>query len=1078
MVDLKLLLDFQLAPESANESSGVTPPTEGPVLAPGPNVGGPLPPPPSLGDGTTLQQTSTGEPFYGPDPGVPYQPQLAQKSGLPPNDINAPIASPPIQPISPNPQDNLNQPGLGWGPISKPPKWSPFRKGSLISSAQAAEPPTPGSFDQGAPQQQRSLEQMLQDVSGDGALVPDLPSELREYTAGAIGKVAELLTIPAETLNGLIDKTFDKLGADDFVPAGQMFEDWQKVRAKFEPGRVLETFKAALEEVGIPAQVMDKEGLSGKIGANTVEGLLMLGGLAGASRLLANQGSHMAGRVYESLKAHPFRATLGEVFGGAPGSTIATENISDPLGKFFGGLVGGVGGSWMAAKGISAGAAAGRTIAKGVSKLAEAPLKFADKFRPAGSPPFVMPFKGQQPIDEPIMTPRVDPLATKSYAESQIAGDIAQVDDQIAQAIGSIQRTPIRYISGPQRGQPKLDSNGEPIWETSSSMQEAFRRQLEVVRKIAEKRQDTYWNKQMSQMKVDKSSGIPDAVREMERELHKYGTPLEYVPQSKMNQLKGMFYKPGEDGGFGKDLSPTIGELRGYRQTIEDMKHAAQSRGARRELVENLTRLEDMISDGIAAQHGGNVRVMQGVSFDKKMTDLFSRGPIADLFHRQPNGQLAVDAGQSVDALMKKFGGLKSVSDIENVLSREPRIPGQKTAYTTALTPGDIAELRALEDARDAAIRTKFREVAEGPNGLDARAAEKYIKANEGKIRDAAKLSTDLDYVVKEIGTATARRQEIEKSAFAKVAAENPMKVVSRLFGSGDPNPAKTAAEITRRLSGDKQALEGFRNTVMEKVLADTGGDPKRMQEWTRDPSIRRVLDAVYVGAPERLKRLDNMVDVLVKEGTKDDRGFFQRTKGFIMLSGRFGASRIASVVAGATGGGGLVFPAALSKAVTEMIEETLYKRNPKALLIQAIRDPLMEKHVLGRVPSDATQMRRDLTLLRRLLGTSHGLSEGGAAWLRGEGGAGDPSSFSQGIEPVPEPAAQQFEGQGQGAEVDKFRKALTGVPINPERWDAFIAGAPKSTNIEDRRGERLPVKDQNPFRHLDGKPQIHRGFP
>lgn len=764
-----------------------------------------------------------------------------------------------------------------------------------------------------------------------------------------------------------------------------------------------------------------------EMGSETVKGLVSAAAMiAAAPAAIARGGSSIITKVAETIRNHPYM-TMFQELGAAPGGVAAGDLVSPDAPA-------GVRETAQIAGSMAGGAAA--TMAKqavqlpirGVSKLAEGAMRLVDRMRPAGSQPYV-PGKSGAPLPTtPLRDPLAQPQTATHYADFQIEGDKQTVQAALSQAIESVQRTPILVRSGPRQGQPALDRNGNPRYNDELTLQGRVRSDLENAKNIGRRLERSYWSRTDLRQPVP-GSGILREIDTIDAQLKSSNSPISEYPG---DAIKAIYHTFAPAQGL-----PSIAQVRKLVSDIDHLRSVNLAKDAPNgALNRTYAQLEDVLHTGMREAYPNDVAIQQASSYSQWFNDVFHRSPVGDALAVGRSGRPSVDPGQTVDYLKSQFGGLKSALQISKELATDP-----PNAYAPSATPREKTRLTALRENIENTLREQFRSAA----GDDPMEAAKFIRQNEGKIRDVARVSAQLETVGGELAKQQDLRKTIEQSALHKFSKQDPQPGIASIFNN--QNPAKTASDLVKTLQGDPSAIEGFRAGIIDELAKRTKLDPLRMKGLLEEPKIRRMMEVAL--PPDQLARLDKMVDIAARIDAGDVQTFGQKySQGLVML-GRIFAVKAHALLPNLGTGGNIQIPGMFSQMAKTSITKALSGIPGEDLLKNAIRDPSWERLILAKEPVDTKDLDALLRLTMRVVRAEEGIRQ---------------SIFDR-PESVPAEGQRQRIMPSDEVKAD-FNQSLFGpasnVRTNPEALEAM----PTSTNVEDRRFMTSP---RNPFTSAGG---------
>jgi hypothetical protein len=668
--------------------------------------------------------------------------------------------------------------------------------------------------------------------------------------------------------------------------------------------------EALLKKWGIQSYELDN--FANKVGRETFNGVATATALmAAAPTMAANTGTNVVSVVTRELgKLLSSNRTLQVIseLGAAPGAEYGRQE-GGTLGGFAGALGGALGASTVA--GVTG------KVAKGAVNLGAKALGLGKKPAPA--------------YPESIVDPYADPANARVFAQNQLEGDKLKMEAAAQSAIASINR------SG-----------------TDSQAQTQVRNSIDAAEEIGNRIVKSFWERTPQTERIP-MNGIRDQLRQMAVELK--DTPSS-TPTDFMEKLSTLT-QPMRDPATGRMVKslPTVKRLRDERGSIRRARLEEQAKVAPNDgLIRNYNRLESMIDDAITTALPDDVTVQQARNMSIKYHDIFSRGPIADMFARRKRGDMSVQPGQTMDNLMGKFGGLDSLLEISGKLTKQTAPWSGIGPPPLATTAGERGVLNQSVIDAENSIRTMFRE------STDAGGAEggiKFFRKNESTIKPLARVYAELQSVTDRLVDNLEAQKVIQKSALAKFTQQEPQYAIRQIYTS--PDPAAKVKELIGTLGKNDDALAGFRNGLVDHVLTQAKGDGLKMKEILSTPRYQDMLREALT--TEQYARLNRVVDIAFRIGRGDEKDL---RKAFMPSATII--SRIIGAAIGRKMTNTLQGPAIISRAFQKSAERWLRITPPNDLMVKAIEDPRWESLLLMREPRSTREMRAIAHRVRRVV--------------------------------------------------------------------------------------------------------------
>lgn len=884
----------------------------------------------------------------------------------------------------------------------------------------------------------------------------------QNYLAGFNGTIASVLDLPTKAVAGLIE------GA-----TGIKLPERPSTEEEFA-------------QFGVKTKPVE-EGLASKIGAETAKGILTTAGLTvGAGVLAARQAPGAIKAVLDAIAKHPFLniftelgATPGAVLGqqvgagassgagtgivtGAAGGAALGRRVAGPVGTVAGGVLGGIGGgiggSFLPGEvdetgatlggalvgGLGAGgvAATGRAAARGVEGV-------VNRFR-SGAP---------TTPTEPIVNPAASPERSTAWAEHQIAGDVAMVDDMIEDVINTIPRTQ----TGTRRG--------VPTFATPESASVAVANKLDEAEKVGRQIEGRYWARVPSKTPVPGEDALA-ALDNAEADMRVRNSEA-HVPEAAFKRIRDLWGGDDIDDPTVKSLPvPTVRKIIGERGALlDEIRAEAAAAAPRAQVISNLVRLRDILGDAIKDALPNDVTVQQATRVSKLFHDLFDRGPVADALRMKRRGDTTVDPRQIVDQLLSTEYGLDAGMNVVKRLRAIKPVPGRPGAprphaYPQEATPDEMLKLKELETSFEDAIRTQFRTTAEaeGPE-----AAAKYMRDVEPMIKPLAKMSADFQQTRTQLEALMDHRTFTETSALAKYAQKDTQKAIQSVYAH--PNPAQNARELMRSFGGDPVASEAFRDGVVQELfnrarVSPDGNtlDPMKLKRQLADPKTKRLLQEVL--PQDQMNRLERVTEVAYRISQGDIQPTKERILGATLIPGRIAGAIFGRLIGNLFGASTIQTPGITSNWVKKLVIRAINENDPTKLLANAVRDPTWERFLMGKEPVTSKELAASMAMARRLVSVEEGLrqdlQERYKAWLGKSDVKMEAQRFDSYVSGNNEGRGYINEGVNMGgdpygnwAQDQGPRGAFLHLQAQsgrPEGMRAMLENAPFSANVEDRR--------------------------
>ncbi len=754
---------------------------------------------------------------------------------------------------------------------------------------------------------------------------PELPVAAQSASNLAFGFMDELSTVmglPVEAVNEAMGIVGESLGADSDTLT---FLD--------SPGNAIKAVKAAFTKMGqLPSPELDN--FERRVGRSAFTAAVIAATIqARAPILAAEQGITVTSYI---------RQQLGEFALKHPG-VFAVSEAGGVVGAQFGGEQFGPGG-----------AAVGAFVGGGLPSIVFG----------AGSGAVLSPFKAFKNLrdfyaipraargEDPIFTPLEARTAT-FFAQRQVEGDKLMIDNSIKSTINRVRKSGL-----------------EP-----ATAEIVLRRGLEQTLQAVLKIEKKMFERIPQKVRVSTKAIVAAA----ERMLQAPDIAPEVLPMTKINQILG---SPNKDG-VRPDFPPigserTVRDLGRQRSSLLALQREARA-DENSALVGNLGKLIASVDRSIKNGLPDNEIVDQARAFSKLRHDNFARGPVGVVLRYLPSGDPNVSPTQTATQLMKTFGGTGGERG------------GGQFGTEQVVTGAAQAKRKQVIQQLETAIRTRFREAASeaelaakpggGPEAA-GKAAEKFIRENAAGIKGLAKLDNELNTVRKRLVEFQDQKDTITSSALAKFSTLDPDIAAAKIVAS--PNPTKDVKALLKDFKGDEDAIEGLQNGIIENLFksAAKGGVVTEgghrgisgviLLNRLSDPKIDRMLEVLYANAPDKLSRLRSLAIIASRlaEGQGQSAAFIRGTKIAAGVTGAF-AGRLLGVITGL--GGTVQVPGIFAAEARRVVANAVQQLNPAAMLRFAVNEPVWEKLLLSKFPTNPKGVKKFMIQARRIVTTIEG---------------------------------------------------------------------------------------------------------
>lgn len=521
-------------------------------------------------------------------------------------------------------------------------------------------------------------------------------------------------------------------------------------------------------------------------------------------------------------------------------------------------------------------------------------------------------------------------------AARRAAGAVGRIGARVPPATGAPLRTTgagaegfsEEISSGVLRAQQRVENTvarvlGRLEGPVAETQQITARRELENARDVAKRLERFVWNKVPSRGVPSKS--LRDFALTMSKNIP--DVPNKPLPEEYINWILGKTKG-------GKFLSSkTLVALRGR---ITNSIYKTDDKA----LKNNLIRLRSAVDSTIQWDTPDNAAINYAKEISKRVHDLFFTGPVSRILATRPTGEPKVASRLTIERLLRDPGEPTGIQQLKKI-STDMRRP-------------------AVIDESAKAVKAMFLEAAED----SPKSAAKFIASNEKVIKDLAPLHAELKGTSELLTKLTQRSMEIDKSIFTKLAGVDPQVAVQRIFNNA--NPKAVADEIILQLRDRPESVESLRNGVLDELLKRAGSTGTGMEAVLANPKYDRLLATVL--SDSQYNRLSRIMHSAAA-GERGDIPFPKTLLRMVMSIGsRVTGAQLGRAVARHTGGGTVQTPGIFSRLFNEMAEGAMRGIPPNELIRRAITDPMWEKVLLMRAPTNAREMQRLIKQMRRLV--------------------------------------------------------------------------------------------------------------
>lgn len=284
---------------------------------------------------------------------------------------------------------------------------------------------------------------------------------------------------------------------------------------------------------------------------------------------------------------------------------------------------------------------------------------------------------------------------------------------------------------------------------------------------------------------------------------------VDETPKSQMDDIPAIAKRfLGNDKGAYGDTE-TLGELKGLRTKLLEIKRQAKSRGQNNQarIAGDLARavLDDMMS-----VEGAQKALNEARAFSKALHDTFETGPVGTVFETTTHGAARVEPELTLETTVGRQG-LRGAVASDRITAAAPR--------TQSVVADDIRRMFEKEAVKDGLV--------------DPAAANRFIARNEELLAKHPGVRQDIDDAMQSSATAASavrsgdralkRLENRSKSYSARFLNANVDDEVSSVFSARDP--VSFAKELRRQVAKDKtgRALEGLRASAIDFLIGKAG---------------------------------------------------------------------------------------------------------------------------------------------------------------------------------------------------------------------------------------------------------------
>lgn len=628
-----------------------------------------------------------------------------------------------------------------------------------------------------------------------------------------------------------------------------------------------------------------------------------------------------------------------------------------------------------------------------------------------------------------------DTVYPKEFAEEQINGEKKIIDDSINKALDAIRPNNAKDLNS--QDYSKLVSKGiHDAYDTANSMERRMWKRVDIL-------------DQRMPEKAGPQSDIDTLLNDMRSR-----TPDIEIPMDQIKGFRKLFASQSSPGVF--QPLPTVRRLRGEISALDQARRQNLAGDAPNPRLDaNYTRLEAMANKWIDDAFPNSVPLKQARAFSSYKHELFTKSELFPFLAQGARGQERIKPRNTIEKLLSRSGALDDMYKAINGLAEYKRMPDQAgvDAYPTALRGWKEKQpLLDLQSNIENGIKQSFREEIEASRAAIAQrigedpsktalVVEKTMNRWQPRIQAFSKAASEMQLDMTKAMDGVKARMDIERSSMVKYFESNdPEKAIEKIWSS--PNSAKVAKALISGEAGiggfskDPIAMEGFRSANVDRLMQRAANDPKRVQVLLRDPRVSRLMETVLGG--DRYSRLERIVDLSVKQQIEGETG--TRLQSMVWLA-RLAAVKVSALLP-RLGAGGQLQQAAMFSELAKQKVMRMMTGDPSNTLIEALRNPHMERMLYSTPSADAKAMKQDMLLTRRMLRFDVGIRGAMEAVMRHDDDKDAPGPLKEVPSLEQKVEAQHFE--------DENSSTLAGVIglTNKMGAHADFSKFPESKNI------------------------------
>lgn len=774
----------------------------------------------------------------------------------------------------------------------------------------------------------------LRDTGSEAAINGRGP--LTRGLASTYERVAQVAGLPGETVNAILNV----IGA----------------QPDYQQGTATEAVRRAMESMGLDLGRHDPNDFVKKLGAGSVDALIMLAGIRGLAPSMAGRPANSPigsapraatapGRIAQDIGEQALQrpvTTAAQAVGSTPGMIVG-EDLGGRLGERIAGRPGRAVGETLG--GMVGGGVTG-ALTEGVGRTTRViPSTEALPSNIAARP-------------NPFISATADEQGSINVASAAIRQEVADIDAAIERAI---------------RG---INPSGQSGPEASARAQMALQR----VARHAEEVETNLWQRIPRNSIID----VEPTINEMlaQRTQFSHVSPEWTWDNASAWRLMMNAGETAERMGHPRGFMMTADDALKFRSLmLQDARRAnSQNPDIRNErLRDGLRGLQSQLLNDIEHSLPGDMTVAEARAFSRELNDRFTRGPLGRVLATDSGGETRVAGQQMVPNLLENERGMSQL-----YRATRPMPTGQGLGHLTGRQ-----ERNALRRAGDDAIRAQYADIADNAvnargefnTGAAVRQAGRFNRENERLVRDWTSVHHDMERTTNFIQQELVHQNEITNSYVARALKQDPQRAINTILNS--PRPEQEVERYLQLVGNNQRAVEGLRSMFVTGLGRQARQDPTAMlAQVTENGPLRFAAETLLAGDYPRFIQLLEAVSAV-------QRGDITRVRqagvavGSVLsrVMGLHFGHIVAGALAGNTGAGTLSLPARMANNFAAKFNNFVSMGEPAQVLQKMLVDPDYEALMLSRVPNSLREARdlarRQQVWMRRILSARGSVGQG-----------------------------------------------------------------------------------------------------